>query len=60
MAILTRAKFHFNQLMVTLIFGIRASEPPPGPGERLKRLSLIGLSYDYTMRFIGYDSIQTR
>ena len=30
-AILTHAKFHFNRLMVTLIFGIRASEPPSPP-----------------------------
>ena len=44
MAILTHAKFHFNRLMVTLIFGIWASEPPPGPSERLKRPGLIGLS----------------
>ena len=26
MAIMTLAKFHINQLMVTLIFGIRASD----------------------------------
>ena len=46
MDIMTHAKFHFNRLMLTLIFGIRASElppPPPGPGEGLKRPSLIGL-----------------
>ena len=42
--IMTHAKFNFNQLMLTLIFGIRASEPPPGSGERLKRPGLIGLS----------------
>ena len=42
MAIITHAKFHFNRLMVTLIFGIKASEPP-GPGEPLKRPSLTGL-----------------
>ena len=44
---MTHAKFHFNQLMLTLIFGIRASEPPPPPsrpGERLKRPGLIRLS----------------
>ena len=29
MAIMTHAKFHFNRLMLTLSFGIRASEPPP-------------------------------
>ena len=28
MAIITHAKFHFNQLMLTLIFGIWVSEPP--------------------------------
>ena len=43
MDIMTHAKFHFNPLMLTLIFGIWASEPPPGPGERLKRPGLIGL-----------------
>ena len=42
MAIMTHAKFHFNWWMLTLIFGIWASEPP-GPGERLKRPGLIGL-----------------
>ena len=31
-------------MAVTLIFGIWASEPPPGPGKRLKRLGLIGLT----------------
>ena len=30
--------------MLTLIFGIRASEPP-GPGELLKRPGLIGLNF---------------
>ena len=30
--------------MLTFIFGIWASEPPPGPGERLKRPGLIGLN----------------
>ena len=45
MAIMTHAKFHFNRLMLTFIFGIRASAPPPpGPGERLKRPGLRGLS----------------
>ena len=29
MAITTHAKFYFNQLMLTLIFVIRAFEPPP-------------------------------
>ena len=31
MAIMTDAKFHFSWLMLTLIFGIQASEPPPPP-----------------------------
>ena len=40
MAIMNHAKFYFNRCMVTMIFGIRASEsPPPFPG-------LIGLSSD--------------
>ena len=29
MAIMNQAKFHSNRLMLTFIFGIRASEPPP-------------------------------
>ena len=44
MVIMTHAKFHFNWLMLTLIFGIWASEPPR-PGERLKRPGLIGLTW---------------
>ena len=43
MDIMTRAKFHFNRLMLTLIFGVWASDPPLVPGERLKRPGLIGL-----------------
>ena len=43
MDIMTQAKFHFNRLMLTLIFGVWASEPPPGPGERLKKPGLIEL-----------------
>ena len=41
MDIMTHAKFHFNWLMLILIFGVWA---PLGPGERLKRPGLIGLS----------------
>ena len=41
---MTHAKFNSNKLMLTLIYGIRASGPP-GPGERLKRPGLIGLKY---------------
>ena len=44
MDIMNQAKFHFSWLRLTLIFGIRASEPPLGPGERLKRPGLIGLT----------------
>ena len=48
MAIMTHAKFHFNWLMLTLIFGIWASEPPwawrttekAGP-DRVKSKSII-------------------
>ena len=50
MAIMTHAKFHFNRLMLFLIFGIRASECPFGPGERLKRPDLIGLSFGLLVR----------
>ena len=31
MNIMIHAKFHFNRLMLTLIFGVWASEPPPRP-----------------------------
>ena len=31
MDIMTHAKFHFNRLMLTLISGVWASEPPPPP-----------------------------
>ena len=31
------AKFHLNLLMVTLTFGIWASEPPPRPGEKTQK-----------------------
>ena len=44
MAIMTHAKFHFNRLMLTLIFGIRAFEPP-WPGELLKRPGLKRLMF---------------
>ena len=44
MAIMTRAKFHFNRLLLTLIFGIWASElKPPGPGERPGLIGLTGI-----------------
>ena len=43
MALMTHATFHFNRLMVTLIFGIPVTIKAPGPGERLKRPGLIGL-----------------
>ena len=55
MAIMAHAKFHFNWLVLTLIFGIWASEPPLGPGERLKRPGLIGL-----IRSCHEDVILTR
>ena len=48
MAIMSLAKFHSNWLMLSLIFGIWASEPP-GPGERLKRPGLIGLKSRQTV-----------
>ena len=44
MVIITHSMFDFNQFILTFIFGIRSSEPPVGPGERLKRPGLIGLS----------------
>ena len=53
--IMTHAKFNFNQLMLTLIFGIRASEPPLGPGERLKRQGLIGLNPTFLILHIDVD-----
>ena len=51
MAVMTHAKFHFNRLMLTLIFSIWASEPP-GPGDRLKSLGLIGLIYGASKKVI--------
>ena len=43
MAAIALAKVHLSRLMVTLIFGIWASEPFPRPGKKLRRLDLIGL-----------------
>ena len=58
MDIMTHAKFYFNRLMLTLIFAIRASEPPPPrPGERLKRPGLIGLRFYVSFSLSG-DTIQ--
>ena len=37
MAVMTHAKFHFNRLMVALIFGIQASEIPPPPPPQARR-----------------------
>ena len=51
MAIMTHAKFHFSRLMLTLSFGIPASELPRGPGERLKGPGLIGLIVLYYTLF---------
>ena len=56
MAIMTHTKFHFNWLMLTLIFGIWASEPP-GPGERLKRLGLIGLKYVSKIYALNFEIV---
>ena len=57
MDIITHAKFHLNRLMLTLIFGIRASEPPPPlkPGEPLKRPGLIGLKCLPTESFWHFE-----
>ena len=57
MDIMTHAKVHFNQLMLTLIFGIRDSEPP-GPGKRLKRPGLIGLRVKILYTFNSSDGNQ--
>ena len=55
MEIMTHAKFQFNRSMLTLIFGVWASEPLLGPGERLKRPGLIGLiSMHGRCRTIGF------
>ena len=48
---MTLAKFHFKRLMLTLPFGIRASEPL-GPGKRLERLGLIGLGRSSNIGFL--------
>ena len=59
MAIMTHAKFYFNQLMLTLSFGIWASAPPtpPGPGERLKRSGLIGLRQQIMVKIECYCAV---
>ena len=45
MDIMTHAKFYFNRLMLTLIFGAWASEPPPPPWAWTGKAGLIGLIY---------------
>ena len=49
MVIMTHAKFHFNQLMLSLILASGPLSPPPPPsprpGEQLKRPFLIGLMH---------------
>ena len=57
MDIMTHARFHFNRLMLTLIFGVWASEPPLGPGERLKRPGLIGLNVNSTATVVHSESM---
>ena len=52
MDIMTHANFHFSWLVLTLIFGIRASEPPLGPGKLLKRPGLIGLMKEMKKKFM--------
>ena len=47
MDIMTHAKFHFNQLMLTLIFGVWASEPPPRAWQTTKKAGLVGLNDMY-------------
>ena len=51
MVIITQAKLRFNWLIITLIFGIWACAPLPGPGERLKRPGLVGLKQTREKRF---------
>ena len=56
MIIMTRAKFHVNRVMLSLIFGIWASEPPGGggAGERLKKPGLIGLNFNIRVGYSFY------
>ena len=42
MAVITQVKFHFNQLMVTLIFGIWASESSPPPARAWQTTEKVG------------------
>ena len=55
MDIMTHAKFHFNRLMLTLIFGILASEP----GEQLKKPGLIGLTVFISKSKSGHSSFRS-
>ena len=48
--------------MLTLIFGIWASEPPLGPGERMKRPGLIGLglsAYRLQVFLVKYEYLRS-
>ena len=45
--IMTHAKFHFSRLMLTLVFGIRASESPLGL-HCLQELALESTNFDYS------------
>ena len=45
--------------MLTLIFETRASEPPSGPGERLKRPDLIGLRKTSRTSYTISETIQS-
>ena len=60
MAIITDAKFHFNQLMLTLIFGIWASETP-GPGKFCKmKTTLFKLQNEFLPKDIGQELLIVR
>ena len=53
MAIMILAKFNFNWLMLTLIFGIWASEPPPRAWRTTEKAGpdrVKGAKFDYDHR----------
>ena len=55
MAIMTHAKFHFNWLMLTSIFGIWASEPPhPWAWRTTEKAGPDRVKHFFCYKLVGY------